>query len=309
MKNIESNSADMQPGVVSENKKSTTLTILQSLQVGFGAGAASSLINHPFQVLRARFQNNMAMKIQNPSQIPPAILPSDPKILFKGFPATLLSMCCLTVTQAGAKQVFNNQNANNYSNLFAPIVGGFLSAILTTPLEGAIIRQSKTLSGTKISAKTNVFKNSMDFFQEYGLRRLYLGGFLIGIRTSIVGSSFSLWVPMFSDILENKGLTPTASTLISGIFVGTMFAALSQPPETLRIEQQFSADEKPPLTITQGFKQLTAKQGIRGLFKGGIYRIPRTAPGIFINAMVYQGLENHFSEQNKRNSSPTLRHN
>ncbi len=275
------------------------LTLFQSVEVGIAAAISSSVINHPFQVLRARFQTHSALKLTHPLKELPSIFPKNPYTLFRGFSATFLSMSCLTVTQSFFKYMLEGKVSVGISGeIFTAVFAGFVSAVLTTPLEGAILRQNKVLSESKSEVKKGVFKDSKEFYYQHGLRRLYAGCFLIGVRSAIVGSGFSFWVPILSTYLENKNVPKNSAVLSSAALVGTLFSALSQPPESLRIEQQFSADAKSPLNVKQAFSHLTLKDGLKGLFKGGAYRIPRTAPGIFINAVVYKTLEEYFFEQN-----------
>lgn len=276
------------------------LTLPQSVGVGLTSGFSSSLINHPFQVLRARFQNAVEMSKTHPERPRPVIFTADPRVLFRGFPATLLSMWSLTVTQALSKHTFGSKvKEGTLLGLLPATLGGFLSAGFTAPLEGAIIRQSKT-KGTGDVVKESTYQSVRNFHAEYGVRRSYSGGILIGIRTATVGSAFSYWTPLFASYLElHTRLSGSSSSLVASVFIGTCFAALSQPPESLRIEQQFTADEKKPLTIREAASKLYRENGVRGLFKGGAYRIPRTAPGIVINSLVYKRMTEYFEESNK----------
>lgn len=296
------------------NKKlGSAITVQQTILIGVGCALSSSLINHPFQVLRARFQNTVALRQQAKKQkitgTIPNVFTSDPKILFKGFSATLFGMCSLTITQSLATRLLNSDMHSNNSGILyqvAPsLLGGFASAFITTPLEGTILRQSKTTGdiGRKSNSKSGVFEMTKLFYQKYGLQRLYHGGFLIGIRTSIVGSAFSIWTPIFARKTEEYGyLSSNYSTLVAGVIVGTVSAILSQPFESIRIEQQYSSDEMRPLNIRQAVKSLIVDTehgtNFKGLFKGGAYRIPRTAPGIVINSVVYKTLYEYFDEQN-----------
>ncbi|MES2204041.1 MAG: MC/SLC25 family protein [Pseudomonadota bacterium] len=285
-------------------EKNTELTLSQRVQVGVAAGASSSFINHPFQVLRSRFQNHVAIKEKFPLETPPEIFPSELRTLFKGFSATLLSMCCLTVTQSIAKKIVHDMHGDDFSSslylrVWTPLTGGALSALLTTPLEGGILRQSKTLTqSVKGPANQGIFRNTYSFYKDHGLKRSYVGCSIIAVRTSIVGSGFAVWMPIISDLFEKQGLSHNLSMYVAGVISGLFFAAASQPAETIRIEQQFSADEKNVLTVRKAAMSLINKNGYQGLFKGGSYRIPRTAPGVLINGIVYEKLERHFSNMN-----------
>lgn len=287
--------------MVDNGLREEKLTPVQSFTIGISSGAVSSLVNHPFQVLRARFQNHHALKINHPSIKPPPIFTSDFRVLFRGFPATLLSMWSLTITQALAKNSCSSIENDKIkeAQLLATFLAGFVSAFITTPLEGSIIRQSKTAISGRLIAKRNFFEESRQFYREHGLRRLYLGATAIGIRTALVGSGFSFWIPAFAMRLEKIGSSDRLNMLVSGVLVGTTFALLSQPAEAIRIEQQFSANEKSQLSIYQATKTLIKQNGFFGLFKGASYRVPRTAPGIFINSIVSVELEKHFYQQNK----------
>ena len=59
------------------NKQRHDLTLWQRVLVGTAAGTSSSVINHPFQVLRSRFQNHIAFKEQFPRETPPEIFTKD----------------------------------------------------------------------------------------------------------------------------------------------------------------------------------------------------------------------------------------
>jgi Mitochondrial carrier protein len=290
-----------------DNSMMTSLTYEQSIKTGIVCGSSSSIINHPFQVLRARYQNSVAVHAVNPSIPAPKVLTFDPRILFKGFSATLLGMWCMTVTQSVSKKIFspsydgNATKSLSFNALMPSILGGLWSAVITTPLEGTILRQSKTLSNTQ-QQQHGTFQSMKQFTEKYGIRRAYHGGIMIGIRTTIVGSAFSVWTPIVATHLQDWNVIQSAhsATIVAGTIVGTICAALSQPFESIRIEQQFTANETNLLTIHQAGQHLLKEHGVQGLFKGGSYRIPRTAPGIVINAVVYNELETFFHRQNQQ---------
>jgi Mitochondrial carrier protein len=298
-------------------KMSSSLTYGQSIAVGIGCGTSSSLINHPFQVLRARYQNSVAIYNSNPTRAAPAVITFDPRILFKGFTATLLGMWCMTITQSVSKTLYPpssdiSSTQSNWKNVIAPfipsILGGFWSAAITTPLEGTILRQSKTTSNNQQlrQQRLGTFQSMKLFIKEHGIRRAYHGGLMIGIRTTIVGSAFSIWTPTVAKAFEESHYIKSTHTctVISGMIVGTVCATLSQPFESIRIEQQFTADTKHSQNLIPIRKATTLlmnenSKGLLGLFKGGSYRIPRTAPGVVINAVVYNELETYIQNQNQ----------
>eukprot|EP01035_Chromulina_nebulosa_P016856 gene16856-22343_t len=280
------------------------LLFYQQILIGLAAGLSSSLINHPFQVLRSRFQNYISIKEKYPFQEPPKILTTDLKVLFKGFSATALGMCCLTVSQSIYQSALlpystESSGVNIITFTISPLLGGLNSALLTTPFEGSILRQSKT---TNDSHNEGIFKSTYKFYLRYGFLKSYNGFLCIVLRTSIVGSGFAVWMPYISDNLEQIGFSKGVCTAISGVSCGLIFAALSQPAETIRIEQQFIADEGKSLSFRQAVKQLLAKYGFQGIFKGASYRIPRTAPGVFINGYVYESLGKYFRNLNGNNN-------
>ncbi len=285
------------------DKTRTALTWTQSLAIGFFSGTLSSLTSHPFQVMRSRFQNYHALKARNPSANPPAIFIVNPKILFNGFSATLLTMWSLTITQALAKNgCILISGKEHQFEVLAPLLGGVISSFITTPFEGAIIRQNKTLTDGEKIAKGRIFKESMFFYRKHGISRLYSGTAAIGIRTAIVGSSFSFWTPLLAENFERNGLPNVKSIIFSSLISGTLCILLSQPAEAVRIEQQFFCDGNLSLSIRQAKKNLMQEAGFLGLFKGTCYRLPRAIVGIFINSIFSLELENYFRMRPENNN-------
>lgn len=269
------------------------ISSVQSAQIAVAAGLGSAMVNHPFNVVRARFQNRLALPVSDRTGYP--LIPRDVKTMTKGFSATFYSQLASTTFQT----FFRNQWKNDEMlSKCSPIAGGFVTSTLATPLESAMLRQSKS-KGTYVQGGT--FYQSYKFFELHGFRRFYLGYFMTSLRSVSVGSGFSMFMPLMTQYLEDTyHWSRSLSLLVSGAIVGTVWSAASQPFEALRIEQQFTADEKEYYNIRRASKSLWKQGGIKGLFKGGSYRIPRTAPGILVMGAISQQMEEHFLASNSK---------
>jgi len=262
------------------------------MEISIVSAFSSSIINHPFQVMRARFQNRMALSLLERNSYP--IFPTDINVLVRGFSATFYSLLASTGSQTYFKYLLHDHGDLVYC---APVAGGLVSALVMTPLESCVLRQQKSI--VSVGTKGGVFQQAFAFYRKFGLQRLFVGYSLSAVRSSIVGCGFSMSMPSLSRYLENSyQLSPGVSIVSAGMIVGTVFATISQPFEALRIEQQFTADEKKPFTIRQAITTVTEQDGIKGIFRGGSYRIPRTAPGIFVVGAVSQQMEKYFLSVN-----------
>lgn len=275
---------------------------VHTLGIPITSSFASSVYNHPFQVLRARFQNQVELKTRHGSTsykvIPPNLF-----LLLKGFSTTFLASVALTVFQSISKTICTGIDSNPKSKIHycGPIIGGYLSSVFITPLEMALLLLHKDHSHKSLPCTTHL--SGLDHLRQlqhqHGVKRIFLGFQLVAIRSTLIGSSFVMFMPKCTAHLQHTyDLSHFTAMTLSGVTIGTLFSALSQPFESLRIEQQYTANDTHPHTIRQAYRALTTYNWT-GLFKGGSYRIPRLAPGIFIIGFVQQELEYMFPQDSE----------
>src|SRR5437868_7036753 len=104
----------------------SSVTTVQSLQIAVASAFASSFINHPFQVLRARFQKRMALALVDRGGY--TVFPPDGRVLLKGFFATFSALLSTTSTQMYFKHLLHDQGNYIY---YAPVIAGIVSTTLT----------------------------------------------------------------------------------------------------------------------------------------------------------------------------------
>ena len=144
---------------VTDNQKNNVLTFSHRASIGVLAGFFSSLIAHPFQVLRARYQNKSNL---NEMKMPLSKLNIyDINSLFIGYSATFFITCCLNTTLSMSKYVVDSirmearDSPNFISNkVYACFLGSIVCAFFITPLEAGILHQSKSID-SKTQSKNN----------------------------------------------------------------------------------------------------------------------------------------------------------
>jgi solute carrier family 25 aspartate/glutamate transporter 12/13 len=173
------------------------------------------------------------------------------------------------------------------------VAGGLAGAsqvIFTNPLEIVKIRL-QIQSSKNVANRTS----AMSIARGLGIRGLYGGSkacFLRDVPFSMI------YFPMYSRIKDalsdDMGNNTGLQMFTSGIISGSVAAVVTTPADVVKTRLQ--AFHSPFNSISECFNSTYRQEGVKGLFRGTIPRVLRSAPQFAVTLYVYEMLQSHLQQ-------------
>lgn len=176
------------------------------------------------------------------------------------------------------KRILNNNNiTGNTATISAGFFAGFIeSTLVTVPSE---------------TIKTKLIKNSnltvRDVIKMEGIRGLYQGYIPTLGRQSLNQASRFLFYQHYKDmIIKKNGKFSGVHSFLGGVGAGVFSVGISTPMDVVKTQMQ----EGKPMNISEIFKDIYIKNGVKGFWRGSLARLLRVAPGQGVMFLTYDGV-------------------
>ncbi len=296
--------------------------------IGLLAGGLDAAATHPAITLKSLAQDGKSLRLgsfyfqgQTQQQKIDATLRLV-RVLYRGLFPNVVSMSAITavrmvVSDTVDKQLLKLQNIsqgrrlNTFESMLGPFAGAATSAMLTGPRElGMTIIQTQHLD-----------KKPPGFFQiyrkvvtQFGLWRVLTSGLVcISIRDGLVIAGFLSFVPWVKKHLKEKiGMNDIVASAVGGAFIGITTAVASHPADTIKTKQHanigyqsdlierlknakqcFAQSSKIsyPTSITGVALDVYKESGLKGFYRGVLWRSLRVAPHVALIAAFTEKLD------------------
>lgn len=259
---------------ITQDKKRNSVT---SLVVGGIGGAIEAFANQPLWAWKTRQQYGDSFTL-------------NPRVLYRGVLANVNSMAIiiairLSIRDAVTKFIFKTDRPSVIQNIVSAFSGGVGSAVLTSTIELGMTQQQKV----KVDKRADNFTQTYSrLIKEFGISRAVTGAHLVALRDGCFSMGFMALAPhLKSEIKNNTQIKDDiAASIISGVSAGTFAAFISHPADTIKSIQHAKANthNKNELSTIRIAKEILAKEGWKGLYKGFFWRGSRVASGVTILA-------------------------
>ncbi|HKY69618.1 MAG TPA: MC/SLC25 family protein [Gammaproteobacteria bacterium] len=248
------------------------------------AGATEVLVDHPFWTLKTRHQNEAIPRGSK--------FTLNPRTLYRGIGPNMLSMIpisALQVTAAAVIKRFFPENKHSGStspsiDLFSSCMGGALSATVSGPTELIMSHQQKGRGF--ITTGYHMFKTG-------GVRSLTTGLSGTAGRDGIFAGGYLFLAPFLKKKLKPFTSDPVA-TVASGVCAGVSAAIASHPLDTLKTIQQTSQGVRNANNVENMWqigKRIVRQEGVKALYKGGIWRGARVISAVTLMSTVNEKVQ------------------
>ncbi len=271
---------------MSESRSKTTFA--QSLITGSVAGATEVLVDHPLWVIKTRIQSGDPFTF-------------DHRTLYRGILPNAASMIPSTALQVGFNQGLQDilykdkKEISNTQRLSSAFLAGVGSSLVSCPTERIMTYQGQQKNGF-LEAGKKITKQG-------GYRSLLTGLPATAFREGMFAGSFLGVTPILKKQIQPFCPNESSASLAAGMSAGIGATISSQGFDTVKTIQQ-AANFNKPVSFFGGLKDLYAKHGVYGFFKGGIPRGARVMSAVTIMGFVTDKMETKFKEHN--NKEPTL---
>jgi solute carrier family 25 citrate transporter 1 len=166
----------------------------------------------------------------------------------------------------------NNDKKNNLINFGAGLFGGAVEAVtVMTPAEVIKVKSIKNPNKKSSFIIGNILKNQ-------GYSGLYQGVLPTALRQSTTQGFSFLAFNYTKPKIENNPimkLNSSVSSLLAGIIGGSFAVALNNPIDSIKTQMQASKNNN---SLIKNINDIYQSNGIRGFYKGGLFRISRVGP-------------------------------
>jgi len=197
------------------------------------------------------------------------------KSIFRGYLPQLLSSIPRTsirfISFNYANKVLNNENKKSHlKNFGAGLFAGTMESI-------TVYTPSEVLKVQNINhPKKNLTQIIKYIYQTNGIYGFYNGLFPTILRQGTT-QGLSFLGNNFSRKYYSKYFGDTSSSFLSGVTGGIFATVINNPLDVIKTNQQ-SFDKKSKDTIMETVKQIYRSNGIKGFYKGLIFRSLRVGP-------------------------------
>lgn len=277
-------------GPIAEEDQQPSLwnTIWTSIVSG-GASAITEVgFDHPAWTLKNRCQDEAIPKTQK--------FTLDPRILYKGVIANLLSMVPITALQVSTAQSLKavrhdvENPPTQMEALAYNATGGAVSALISGPTELGMIQQTQE-RGFIATIKHICSVN--------GIKGLARGMFGSAGRDAIFTMGYGYIAPQRKKKHMENGSSELGATVMGGIEAGVPTGILSHPLDTLKTIQQTASIIDPVTPIWKLAKDKYQKEGVKSFYKGVGWRSLRVVSGVTIMSTVSEKVSSMLQNRNR----------
>ncbi len=256
-------------------KETSTSSVLKSLFYGSMAGGAEVLIDHPFWTMKTRAQQKLPFTTNIP-------------VLYRGLVPNMVSMMPITALQFGLNAAFKSAFTGNASTLPVELTGAFLSgvgaALVASPTERVMTCQTSGISFSK-TART--------MLQQGGVRSLYAGFLATALRDGGFTAGMFVGAPYLKAAMQPYFNSEKVAMIAGGVSAGLVVALATQAVDTVKTIQQ-SAKPTASVNMKSAVSQIHSENGMKGFFRGTLWRSGRVAAGVTIMNVVGSELVKRF---------------
>lgn len=254
--------------------------MLDNLISGSIAGGIGAFGVLPIDITKTRVQSS-TLVTPNPFTIIKHIYKVNG---FKGFYAGGTSQVLFVAPEKAIKFTVNDLVLSKTdSKIFAGMCAGLSQVIVTNPMEILKIQSQMNMSnGSNLNSNQNKFTIVNAYKQIGGFKGLYKG---VGICASRDIPFSGIYFPLYDLLSKNY-----TNTYISSLIAGSTAAFACTPMDVIKTRVQYKLN----VSWNQIIKELIEKEGVKGFFKGGLWRALKSGPQFMITQSVY----NFFNTRN-----------
>lgn len=244
--------------------------MLENIVAGSVAGGIGAFGVLPIDITKTRVQSNITR--QNPLEIIKQIYSSRG---LRGFYAGGITQILFVAPEKAIKFTTNDYILSHTDNrIFAGMCGGLSQVIVTNPMEILKIQFQMNMQINKEKKFTIV-----DAYKKIGgLKGLYKG---VGICACRDIPFSSIYFPLYNFISTN-----IFNPYISSLIAGSIAAYTCTPMDVIKTRVQYRLN----ISVREIFNEIIVQEGIRGFFKGSIWRALKSGPQFMITQTVYDFL-------------------
>jgi hypothetical protein len=280
-------------------------TSFQNFITGIISGITDISITHPFWNLQVMSQDGLKAKdIWK-------IIVKNPIILYKGVLQNASTFVPLTAVRIGLSGTCENYFVKNSDHelsglhkLSAPFLVGAFSSLVSSPTE--LIRTIKIKSSVLEHpiGNSSFLHITKSYIEKEGIGALYKGTPVVAMRDGLYTAAVFRGPQVVKEIIEPYFVNPFISTLAS-FSITSFFAALANTPfDTIKTNQHLSKSCSylnqtfESGSFTEACYKIYQTDGVKGFYKGFIYRIPRLSGGIVIRATIIEKMDEYWNKYN-----------
>lgn len=224
----------------------------------------SSLITHPIDVIKVRFQNN----IREDNNIFKLIKNTNRSFLYKGISASILRNGTFVSTKMYAYNYLKKEyNPRNFGTKFlCGCTAGAIGATVGTPFDTVMVNMQ---SNPKIN--TNILTTVHRLYDTNGIRGFWKGyNYTLSRGIVVTACQFSVFEQLKQELIE-QNMNETTRFLLSSVTSSVITSLVSNPVDLCKTRKM---NDIYPNTIVTIYK----KEGLLNLWKGLIPNIMRQIP-------------------------------
>ena len=233
------------PNYSSSNSNSKNIHSIRYFLYGYLAGFTGILASHPFDTMKTCIQEEKQIKYNFRS-------------LYKGVTAPLLGV---GIEKSIVFGTFENTINYTNSNFLSGALSGFNASLVVTPFER--IKIILQLGGN---------------FNSKNLNKLSLGYLYQGFSATMTRETpgFAIYFSVYNYLKnDNQNISPFRS-FIYGACAGVFSWIFIYPQDRIKTHLQALTEKK--MNFSESFKEILAKGGYKGFYKGFSYALMRSVP-------------------------------
>ncbi|CAO3651192.1 unnamed protein product [Mucor hiemalis] len=196
---------------------------------------------------------------------------------------------------------FANTALDNYSPLWAGGLARTMSALVVSPLE---LFRTRMQSAEGINGFSDVWNGVSRMVQREGPQALWRGLLPTMLRDVPFSGIYWMGYERIKHVLRNDHqLSHFQTSFIAGASSGMIAAIVTTPFDVLKTQRQVSSDAE-EARLGRIFKNIMAKDGAAGFFRGVVPRVVKVAPACAIMISSYE-MGKHFFANRKEQAGTT----
>lgn len=271
-----------------------------AIAIGFIAGSTEAIITNPLVTIKSCLQRGVPLPWSSGAT-------NMTRFMYRGIGARMtgigLSVGIRTmVHDAMVNYVFESAKLSFQQEVVTVVCAGAFSAFFNTPFElGMTLQQTDPNSRAD-----NFFKTLRNVQNKWGVKKSFSGLSCIFARDVIVTAGFLNFTPKFREyVAQEYNYDNHAASLLGGTVIGAALSVLTHPLDTIKTIQQTNlrdSKQQSVPSIINSTQQIFNKQGIRGFYKGLVFRAARIGPHVGIVTSMSEALtdiSNNYVRNNK----------
>lgn len=247
---------------------------IKPMLVGGLSGAGEALINHPLWVWKTRFQCGEPFTLK-------------PRVIYKGLPSSVNFMAFVTSFRVGFMDLYGHRvcktnNPTFFQDASGAFGGGVTTAIFTSPLEFVLTQKQ---SPQYVASRQSFLPMYSRIISKHGIKAGLTGIGSVAMRDGFNSFGFFSLSPHFKNILKEKNSFSEANaSLLGGVSAGVFATAISHPFDTIKTLQhaKFNTAGYENLTLFKSARHIFYNEGLKGMYKGFLWRSARAASAAVI---------------------------